>query len=245
MRLRFGSAERRAQTIAHWRSRRVTSPSHSLSASRCRRTDGRSIVSHVNRRKAVSGHLFPALWPRPSPARLSIVEFFLLIRLRFSCPVVLALASPLSASPTSFLSSRRLSSSWLFPTVHLSSSLFPAFYLPTVSVCRSLRLQCHKPLGRSHSLLLHLFAWSPISLYQHFHLFLPQRCPSVFSVSSHSSVQESARRLHPEVLSGPIPEWLHGEKHVQSSKRRWLAKWKFKLRQLLSSRICLCGVTVW
>lgn len=181
VRVRFGWSERRVQTIAHWRSRRVTSPSDSLGVSRCWRTDGHSIVSPVNRRKAGSRHLAPALAPsyppRITPRHRLVFDNLTSILL----PSGLMLTPPLPRQPH-FLPlislSLILAAPWLFPAVHLSSSLFPTFYLPTVSVCRSLRLQCHKPLGRSHSLLLHLFAWSPISLYQHFHLLPPQRFPS-------------------------------------------------------------------
>lgn len=47
----------------------------------------------------------------------------------------------------------------------------PSLFISRLYVSVYPGLECHKQLGRSHSLLLHLLAWSPISFYRHCHLF--------------------------------------------------------------------------
>lgn len=136
----------------------------------------------------------------------------------FSFPLACPADFPFCAGLTSSLPPPRRLPSFLSPfpsstrICHSHSS--SRFISPTVTVCLSVHpcLQCHKPLGRSHSLLPHLLASSPISLYQHFHLFYavvfpsPCLCLTASPVSPPSFIRESisARNsLHPKVLREP------------------------------------------
>lgn len=59
----------------------------------------------------------------------------------------------------------------------------PSLFISRLYVSVYPGLECHNQVGRSHSLLLHLLAWSPISLYRHCHPFL-LHCSLSVSVSS-------------------------------------------------------------
>lgn len=115
----------------------------------------------------------------PSPYSLLVLIFYLLFSVHCSllilsmshhllCPLI-SCSLPLCAPPSHrAVSSLPLPGSSLQCICH-SHSL--SFFISRLYVSVYPGLQCHKQLGRSHSLLLHLLAWSPISLYQHCHLF--------------------------------------------------------------------------
>lgn len=71
--------------------------------------------------------------------------------------------------------------------------------------------ECHKQLGRSHSLLVHLLAWSPISLYRHCHLFyciippllLGVPCAHFFRLCHHLDFSTDASTLITFFTQGP------------------------------------------
>lgn len=101
--------------------------------------------------------------------------------------------------------------------------------------------------SRSHTLLLHLLAWSPISLYRDCHLFcyiVPSLCLSRLRrpcVSSASFVQESVcpQKPSPSTPRGPVQDdFMVKSVFKVQSKVLAAPQWQFKLRQL-SSESCL------
>lgn len=114
---------------------------------------------------------FNSCWFSLSP--LCEYSFILISQISlFHLPTHLLLVAPLCCSH--FLSLILLS----LPSPHPDSSPqcichshSPSLFISRLYVSVYPGLECHKQLGRSHSLLLHLLAWSPISLYRHCHLF--------------------------------------------------------------------------
>lgn len=163
-----------------------------------------AIVPHLNRRKASCGLSPASLLPSSTtselpllnPCSFSLSALFLfprtlLFRFRryppFACALISCLFPPLCKSDfISFSLSHvllsRPSPSLAFPPPCICHSHSPSLFISWLYVSVDPGLECHERLGRSHSLCLHLLAWSPISLYQHchpFHYSVPFMSPSL------------------------------------------------------------------
>lgn len=104
----------------------------------------------------------------------------------FACPLISCAFSPFVLVPPSHLAVSSFPLSGSSPPC-ICHSHSPSLFISRLYVSVYPGLGCHKQLGRSHSLLLHLLAWSPISLYQHCHLFFLHCSP--LSVSCALSIR--------------------------------------------------------
>lgn len=225
-------------------------PSHSLCAFRCWQTDRQPLFhSWIGGRQAVASPLlscFPlSLYclllqaPSLNPGWFSLFlslhvhSFILISQISLFClPTHLLLVSPLCCSH--FLSLISLSLPSPLPDSSqqcICHSHSPSLFISRLYVSVYPGLECHKQLGRSHSLLLHLLAWSPISLYRHCHLFyyivpsLSVSCACSVRLCHHLHLSTNPSALitiSTQSTQGTNVGWLHGEKHVQSSKQSLL-----------------------
>lgn len=171
----------------------------------------------------------------------------------FACPLI-SCSLPLCASLTSSLSSRCL---FLTPLLSLALPCH-ASVIPTLSLFLS--PHCTYPsipawsatsnLAGHILLLLHLLAWSPISLYRHCHLFYyivsSVSCAGLVHLCHHlhlSTNPPAFITFSAQRSQGTNLQWLHGEKHVQSSKACLAVE--IQIKTLLSPEICCSGVTLW